>query len=240
MASHEHGLDLEDTRYLGLCHGGVEDWPHEPNRCQAKLLVAVRPEHQRILLGSGLWLRVFSWARTPAPTTIANWRRFFFLALAAPCPLPTLALIVGCSTVKTPAFAPVLHRATGELQVCRVLLCVKLLGNFCLGITWPYNFEAPVLRQASGELQLGGCCFASSKVLEDYSLQGAVCPKLLGDCNFEARASCHAIGEMQLAGACFASRSSSYCGVPSCRLASCISLLGNYNLQGRVRYILQS
>ena len=65
-----------------------------------------------------------------------------------------------------------------------------------------------LLRQARGELQLGGCCFASSKVLEDYSLQGAVSPKLLGDCSFEARVSKlqarvlhQSIGELQLAGA---------------------------------------
>ena len=39
-------------RHLGLCEARVEHGQRELNTYQAKLLVAVRPEHQCILLGS--------------------------------------------------------------------------------------------------------------------------------------------------------------------------------------------
>ena len=86
------------------------------------------------------------------------------------------------------------------IALSRVAFCRKLLGDS--------NFEAPVLRQAIGELQLDGFRFAPS-------YWGSATSSLpLGELEFAGFAACQTTGEFQLVGYCAVSSSS---GISTCR-----------------------
>ena len=105
------------------------------------------------------------------------------------------------------------------------------------------NFEAPVLCQALGELQilqgvslrqaigeshLSGSCFVLScwGITSSSALR---CIKLFGNSYFPGPALRQAIEELEFAGSFFAP---SYWGIAIPRLLFCVKLLGNSILQG--------
>ena len=80
------------------------------------------------------------------------------------------------------------------IALSRVAFCRKLLGDS--------NFEAPVLRQAIGELQFARFRFAPS-YWEECNFESPVLrQKLLGELEFAGFAACQTAGEFQLVGYC--------------------------------------